>query len=121
MQRLLEPLQFMRVRRTGLGLHGEARAAVAGLHPEDGIDALIRPVGRGEVFYRQAGVPQPSGSIHKHVSDYKHGDYKLKILMTPGLPRPKQSPARRTPPATSTEARAGAEVPLTPSRRPDCT
>src|SRR5580704_7104809 len=88
MQRLLEPLQFMRVRRTGLGLHGEARAAVAGLHPEDGIDALIRAVGRGEVFYRQAGVPQPSGSIHKHVSDYKHGDYKSKILMTFGLPRP---------------------------------
>src|SRR5260370_8520590 len=106
-------LQFMRVGRAGLGLHGEARAAVVGLHLKDGIDALIRPVGRGEVFYRQAGVPQPSGSIHKHVSDYKHCDYKPKILMTPGLPRPNHSPTRTTPPATTTEAPATPEVPPT--------
>jgi hypothetical protein len=46
---LFEPLQFMWIRRAGLGLHGEARTAVAGLHLKDGIHARIRPVGRGEV------------------------------------------------------------------------
>ena len=33
----------MWIRRAGLGLHGEARAAVAGLHLKDGIHACIRP------------------------------------------------------------------------------
>src|SRR5580658_6146618 len=97
----------MRVWRAGLGLHGEARAAVAGLKLKNGIDARIRPGGRGEVFYRQAGLTQPAGRIHKHVSDYKHSDDNLKILMTVGSPRPNQRVTRRVPPAgQQTEARA---------------
>jgi hypothetical protein len=44
----------MWIRRTRLGLHGEARCAAVNLHLEHAIDARIGPVGRGEVFYRQA-------------------------------------------------------------------
>jgi hypothetical protein len=48
----MEPLQFMWIRRAGLGLHGKARAVVAGLHLKEGIDARIGPASQGEVFYR---------------------------------------------------------------------
>jgi len=42
----------MWIRRSGLGLHGKALAAVAGLHLKEGIDACIGSASRGEVFYR---------------------------------------------------------------------
>lgn len=80
MPRLLESLQFMRIRRARLGLHGEALAAIVGLYLEDGIDARIGP-SRGEVIYRKAGLLQPPRSFHKHKVNYKHGDDNFKILM----------------------------------------
>ena len=71
----------MRIRRAGLGLYSEAHAAAVGLHLKDGIDASIRPVGRGEVFHRQAALSQPSDGIHKHAINYKHRAYNVKTLM----------------------------------------
>jgi hypothetical protein len=76
----------MWIRRAGLDLHGEARTAVIGRHLQDGIDTSIRPVERGEVYYRQAALPQPSDGIHKHESHYKHDTYNYKPLMMSAFP-----------------------------------
>src|SRR5271165_1057611 len=101
---LLEPLQFMWIRRAGLGLHGKARAAVVGLHLKDGIDARIRPASGDEVFYRQAGLPQPSCSIHKHRWIISTVMITSKCLLpaSPGL-------SRTTSPDLSSGLMAGAE------------
>ena len=74
----------MRIRRAALGLHGEARAAVADGHVKDGVHAGIRPARRGEILHHQAGVPQPPHSIHKHIVNYKHSANVWEILMADG-------------------------------------
>src|SRR5580658_4616931 len=97
----------MWIRRAGLGLHGKARAAVAGHHLNDRIDARMRPASQGEVFYRQAGLPQPSYSIHKHKVDYKHGGDIRKMLMVSwsaslaGMRNDGMAPSRTVSPGSS--------------------
>jgi len=118
--RLLEPLQFMWIRRAGLGLHGKARAAIAGHHLKDRIDARMRPASRGEVFYRQAGLSQPAYSIHKHKVDYKHSGDNFKMLMTVPSTYPAQERETRSAALRPALAAGRSRGTADPSCRPNC-